>query len=313
MPILKPRRLPRNAHLAILSPASIPSPEKVFAGIAALQALGYRTTLYPSALKAGPLNYAGTMHERLADLHAAFADPSIDAILCTRGGWGTAELLPHLDLDLIRANPKPYLGYSDHTSIQAYLQQQLGLVAFYAPMCAADFSRPEGPDLSSWTHALTGSPSWTLGPAEGLRLLKPGPIATGQFLGGCLSIYLEALATPYAPAVPSRPTILFFEDIGAHPYQWDRHLLHLQYAGHLDTAQAIILGDMSQNVAPEDYDLLDRTILHRLYAFPGPIAIGLRSGHVDTANVTLPLGIQATLNSSDPTNPCLTFLEPSVL
>ncbi len=287
----------------------MPAPDKVWAGRAALEALGYRTTLYPSALRGGLLNYAGTMRERLDDLHAAFRDPSVDGILCTRGGWGTAELLPYLDVELIRAHPKPYLGYSDHTSLQTYLLDAVGLVTFYAPMCAADFSQAEGPDLASWRHALSGSGTWTLGAAEGLRVLKPGPVATGQFLGGCLSIYLEGLATPYAPAVPTRPAILFFEDIGAHPYQWDRHLLHLQYAGYLERAQAIIFGDMSQNVPAEDYDLLDRTILHRLGDFAGPVAIGLRSGHVDGGNVTLPLGIQA---SFDPAGPSLTFLESAV-
>ena len=287
----------------------MPAPEKVQAGRAALEALGYRTTLSPHALRGGLLNYAGTMRERLEDLHAAFADPSVDGILCTRGGWGTAELLPYLDLDLIRAHPKPYFGYSDHTSVQTYLLDAVGLVTFYAPMCATDFSRAGGPDLASWTHALSGSGTWTLGAGEGLRLLKPGPVATGQILGGCLSIYLESFATPYAPAVPTRPAILFFEDIGAHPYQWDRHLLHLQYAGYLERAQAIIFGDMSQNVSAADYDLLDRTILHRLGDFAGPVAIGLRSGHVDGGNVTLPLGIQARF---DPGAPSLTFLEPAV-
>ena len=106
VPILKPFPLKAGAHLAILSPASTPINEKVQSGIAALGSLGYRTTLYPYALTKGPLYFAGTAEQRLADLHAAFADPTIDAILCTRGGWGSAVLLPHLNLDLIRANPQ---------------------------------------------------------------------------------------------------------------------------------------------------------------------------------------------------------------
>ncbi len=86
--------------------------------MARLQGLGYRTTVGAHALDSGPLYYAGTAMDRVADLHAAFADPTVDGILCTRGGWGSAELLPLLDAELIRANPKVFVGYSDVTSLQ---------------------------------------------------------------------------------------------------------------------------------------------------------------------------------------------------
>jgi muramoyltetrapeptide carboxypeptidase len=305
--LLKPKPLEPGAHLAIVSPASTPKPERVEAGAAALEALGYRTTILPHALTRGPLYYAGTIAERLADLHEAFADPTYDAILCTRGGWGSAELLPHLDLNLIRNNPKPFLGYSDHTSLHAYLLQQLNLITFYAPMCAADFARPNGHDPASWTYALTGAEDWSITQAQGLRTLKPGPISRGQMRGGCLSIYTESLGTPYAPIPPHHPTILFLEDIGTKPYQWDRYLVHLRYAGHLAHAQAIVFGDMSQNVPPEEEPYLEQALLHNLRDFPGPIAIGLRSGHVDAPNVTLPLGIEVELDLTG--EPRLTYLE----
>jgi muramoyltetrapeptide carboxypeptidase len=309
--LLRPRPLPSNAHLAILSPASTPKPEKVEKGIEALQSLGYRTTLYPHALTQGPLYYAGTAAQRLEDLHAAFADPAIDAILCTRGGWGSAELLPRLDLDLIRRNPKPFLGYSDHTSLHTWLLQSIGLVTFYAPMAAADFSRPHGHDPASWTYALTGTTPWSLTENAGLRTLRPGR-ATGQLRGGCLSIYTESLGTPYAPTPADHPTILFLEDIGTKPYQWDRYLVHLRYAGHLAPATGIVFGDMSQNVPEEEQSFLEQAILHSLADFVGPIAIGLRSGHVDAPNITLPLGIQAELDLTDHSAPRLTLLESAV-
>ena len=308
--LLKPKALPANAHFALVSPASTPKPEKVQQGMEALHQLGYRTTLFPHALDQGPLYYAGRMEDRLRDLHEAFANPAYDAVLCTRGGWGSAELLPHLDLDLIRRNPKPFLGYSDHTSLHAYLFRELGLVTFYAPMCAADFSRPHGHDPASWAHALTGTSPWSLTEQDGLRILRPGT-ATGQLLGGCLSIYNESLGTPYAPAPPTEPTILFLEDIGTKPYQWDRSLVHLRYAGHLAQATGIVFGDMSQNVPADEHEYLEQAILHALADFEGPIAIGLRSGHVDAPNITLPLGIQATLDLTS--TPRLTYLESAVL
>jgi len=307
--ILKPKALPQGARFAIVSPASTPRPDKVEQGITALHALGYRTTLFPHALDKGPLYYAGNAAHRLADLHEAFANPDYDAVLCTRGGWGSAELLPHLDLAMIADNPKPFLGYSDHTSLHAYLLKTIGLVTFYAPMCAADFSRPDGYDPASWGHALGGSSNWSLTAEDGLKMLRPG-YAQGQLVGGCLSIYNEALGTPYAPALPDGPTILFLEDIGTKPYQWDRYLVHLRYAGHLEKAHGIVFGDMSQNVPEAEYALLEKAILHALAEFKGPIAIGLRSGHVDAPNITLPLGIQAELDLT--AAPRLTYLESAL-
>jgi muramoyltetrapeptide carboxypeptidase len=132
-----------------------------------------------------------------------------------------------------------------------------------------------------------------VGAAEGLRVLKPG-VAEGVFDGGCLSIFVEAVGTPYAPEVSEG--ILFLEDIGTKPYQWDRQLLHLRYAGQLDGVKGIVLGDMTQCVPAEDQELLERAILHALRDFAGPVGIGLRSGHVGAGNVTLPLGAQARLD-----------------
>ena len=137
----KPAALRPGATLAVISPASTPKRELVERGVAELEALGYNVKLGNSALAGGPLYYAGTLAERLKDLHAAFADRSVDGILCTRGGWGTAELLPHLDLALIRANPKAFVGYSDHTSLHSWFQGEANLTSFYAPMVASDFAR----------------------------------------------------------------------------------------------------------------------------------------------------------------------------
>jgi muramoyltetrapeptide carboxypeptidase len=305
----RPKALQPGATLAVVSPASTPKPELVEQGRARLEELGYRTVLGEHALGRGPLYYAGTKEERIADLHAAFADPAVDGIVCTRGGWGSAELLPHLDVELIRANPKPFIGYSDHTSLHCWLRERANLVSFYGPMCAADFGRANGVDLASWNHALGESATWSLGAADGLRVLRAGT-AEGVFDGGCLSIYAEAIGTPFAPLSPAG--ILFLEDIGTKPYQWDRMLLHLRYAGLLEGVQGIVFGDMRQCVSAEENELLERAILHALGDFAGPIAIGLRSGHVSAPNVTLPLGVRARLDLAEAENPRLHFLEAAV-
>lgn len=308
--LVKPRALREGATLAVLSPASAARRELVERGIEHLHALGHRTVTGAHALDSGPLYYAGTREQRVNDLHAAFADPAIDGIICTRGGWGSAELLPYLDAALVRANPKVFIGYSDHTSLHSWLQKEAELVTYYAPMVAADFARDGGVDLVSWRHCFGGDASWALGAAEGIRVLRAGS-AEGRLAGGCLSIFAEALGTPFAPEV-AEGSILFLEDIGTKPYQWDRMLLHLRYAGLLQRARGIVFGDMRQCVAAEEGDLLERAILHSLRDFEGPIAIGLRCGHVDGANVTLPLGVRVRLDMTEAEGPRLRFLEAAV-
>jgi len=295
--------------LAIVSPASTPREELVRQGMERLEAMGYEPVLFPHALDRGPLYYAGTLEDRLADFHAAFADASIDGIVCTRGGWGSAELLPHLDAALIRANPKIFVGYSDHTSLHCWLRNEVNLVSFYAPMVASDFGRVDGVDEASWRHTFEGDAPWGLGAEDGLRVLRPG-IAEGQLRGGCISIFTEALGTPYAPR--AEECILFLEDIGTKPYQWDRMLVHLRHSGLLQQVRGVVFGDMGQCVPASEEEHIERVILHALRDFSGPIAIGLRSGHVHAPNITLPLGVRVRLDCMDAENPGIHFLEAAV-
>ena len=224
----KPRTLRKGSVLGVVSPASAAVAEKVWAGCAALEAVGYGVKVFPHALDRGPLYYAGRVEDRVADLHAAFADPEVDAVICTRGGWGSAELLPYLDAGLIGGSGKAFLGYSDHTSLHTWLGQRCGVVSFQAPMVAADWSKPGGVDLASWAAALGGVGEWSVG---GLRTLQAGE-AEGVLFGGCLAILAEGLGTPYGVRAPGG--VLFLEDIGVKPYQWDRMLVHLRFAGVLD-------------------------------------------------------------------------------
>jgi muramoyltetrapeptide carboxypeptidase len=294
-PLQRPK-LKQGSRIAIVSPASAAKPELVEQGRAALEAYGYEPIVMPHALDRGPLYYAGTAADRAADLHAAFADPTFDGILCTRGGWGSAELLPLLDASLIRANPKVFVGYSDHTSIHIFLWNECHLPSFYAPMVAADWSNPNGVDDRTWRAALQAEAPWSVGSNDGLRALAPGR-AEGRLLGGCLSILAESLGTPFAFRITG-PTILFLEDINTKPYQWDRMLNHLRLAGVLANVRGIIFGDTSANIDPNELDLLEASCLHALRDFTGPIAIGLRSGHVANQNRSLPLGSWVTMDQA---------------
>ena len=296
MSVTRPQ-LRKGSRVAVVSPASAARPELVHAGMEQMRLFGYEPVLMPHALARGPLYYAGTAEERAGDLHSAFADRSLEGIVCTRGGWGSAELLPLLDRDRIRANAKVFVGYSDHTSLQTFFWQECGLPSFYAPMVAADWSQAGGVDEPSWRAALETTGAYELNGGDGLRTLRGGE-AGGRLLGGCLAMIEAGLGTPWAFR-PAEPCILYLEDIGVKPYQWDRMLQHLRFAGVLEQVQGIVFGDMSANVPAQEMALLEAACLHALQGFPGPIAIGLRCGHVSPGNRSIVLGAEASLRCGD--------------
>jgi muramoyltetrapeptide carboxypeptidase len=306
---IAPAALQSGDAVRLISPASWFDPQKVQAGMNTLRTLGYKPELAKHALARHGQYSAGTTAQRLDDLHAAFADPSVRAIICNRGGYGSAELLPGLDLELIRANPKILIGCSDISSIATWLHDRTGLIVFHGPMAAGDFARDNGIDLSSWHSALSQEKPWQLGAEACLRTLKPGH-AKGKFYGGCLAMLVASVGTPYE--IETQGTILFLEDIGVKPYQIERMLLQLRLAGKLDNVGGIIFGSMLDCVQPgAPADLLDAVLLRTLADFPGPVAIGLRSGHVTERNITVPIGVEAQLDLT--ATPALTFIQPAVL
>ena len=306
--LLKVPAVPSNAHVAVVSPASTPQPERVERGLNALGALGYEPEKAEHILARGPLYFAGTPAMRLSDLHHAFADDQVRAIFTTRGGYGSNYLLEEMDLDLIGESPKPFIGYSDLTALHLWMLDQIHLPAFHGPMLSADFAREDGVHLPSLQAALAGKP-YTLGTQEGLRPLHPGR-ARGTLYGGCLSIIVALLGTPYEPQTEGK--LLFLEDVNAKPYQIDRMLWQLGQAGKLEGVRGIVFGEMLDCVSPgAPADLLDEVILHALEDFKGPIAIGLRSGHVSRQNVTLTFGVEAVLKVAGDVNLHLT--EPAVV
>jgi muramoyltetrapeptide carboxypeptidase len=309
--LIMPPSVAPGAAISIVAPASSAKPERVERGLAALCALGYAPAPAPNALERGPLYFAGTPEQRLADLHTAFADPGTSAIMCLRGGYGSNYLLDGLDLETIAAHPKPFFGYSDLTGTQLRLLDESGLPVFHGPMLAADFYLQDGVHLPSFRAALAGEP-YSVGADEGLRILKPAATPApvrGTLYGGCLSIVASLLGTPWEPSTEG--TLLFLEDTGVKPYQIDRFIWQLRSARKLDGVTGIIFGEMLDCISPgAETDLLDKAILSALDGFTGPIAIGLRSGHVSRQNVTLTFGVEAELTFTEEAQ--LRLLEPAV-
>jgi muramoyltetrapeptide carboxypeptidase len=306
-PLLRLNPIPDRADIAVVSPASFAQPERVEQGMDRLRQLGFSPRLQSNAQTRGPLYFAGSPQQRLADLHAAFADPETSIVAALRGGYGSNYLLDSLDLTLIAQHAKPFFAYSDMTALQLRLLDQLGLPAFHGPMVAADFYLDDGVHLESLQSALAGRPYW-LGSAEGLRTLRPGN-ARGTLYGGCLSILAALIGTPWEPETEGK--LLFIEDVGGKPYQLDRMLWQLRHAGKLNGVRGIVFGEMLDCNSPgAPAGLLENAILSALDGLDIPIALGLRSGHVSRQNVTLIFGVEAELQAGDEAR--LTLLQPAV-
>jgi muramoyltetrapeptide carboxypeptidase len=305
--LLKPPAVAPGDAISVIAPSSYALPERAGRGIDALRKLGYDPRPGKHTHSRGPLFFAGSAAQRLADFHAAFTSKSTRMVASLRGGYGSNYLLDKIDLQLIALHPKPFFAYSDLTGIQLMLLDKLGLPAFHGPMVAADFDSEDGVHLASFRAALAGRP-FALGAAEGLRTLKRGA-ASGVLYGGCLSILAALVGTPFEPRTEGK--ILFLEDTGVKPYQVDRLLWQLRQAGKFRRARGIVFGEMTDCVsAGAPTDLLEQTIMQVFRDIDVPIAIGLRSGHVSRQNVTLTFGIKAELDLSQ--EPQLRLLEPAV-
>lgn len=300
-----------GAGVSVVAPAASAKVELATRGLDRLRELGFQPRFGRHAFEKGPLYFAGTSAQRLEDLHTGFADPGIGFVACLRGGYGSNYLLDGLDLELIRKRPKPFFGYSDLTGIQLHLLDRLGLPVFHGPMVAADFAIEKGVHLPSFHSAIEGVP-YCLGSAEGLRPLKTGPAlrpVRGILYGGCLSILVSLIGTPFEPQTEGK--LLFLEDVNAKPYQIDRMLWQLREAGKLKGVRGIVFGEMLNCTSPgASAKLLDEVILRVFEDFDGPIAIGLRSGHVSHENVTLTFGVEAELRIDEEAT--LDLIEPAV-
>jgi len=289
---VKPLALRPGDTVGIVAPASNVKQSELEAGCDALRQAGYRPFYFDSVLEQD-LYFAGSVERRARELEEMFLRDDVRAIVCARGGYGSNYLLRELDLEKIRAHPKIFVGYSDLTTLLTYLHDAAGLVTFHGPMAAKDWSHENGVDLASWQAAVSATMPWDVPMAAGVTGLVDGE-AEGVLYGGCLSLLVASLGTPYE--IKTGGTILFLEDVAAKPYQIDRMLMQLKLAGLLDAVRGIVFGEMLDCVqtANQGYTLQDVVI--RIVGDLGiPVAFGVKSGHVTSGNITLPFGVRAKL------------------
>ncbi|HRI43133.1 MAG TPA: LD-carboxypeptidase [Fimbriimonadaceae bacterium] len=300
----KPRAIEPPAVIRVVSPASPIAEEKLQRGLQRLREAGYRIELAAHALDSDAY-LAGSDTDRAADFEAAFLDPRVDAVYCSRGGYGCAKLLPYLDLDAIAATGKMFLGFSDITTLHLALNRR-GLATLYAPM-ALSFSIERAPWVhESFFNALAGETRTPVAAPPG-RTLVPGN-AEGIVTGGCLCLLTDSIGTPDALDVTDR--ILLIEDVDEHPHRVDAMLTHLIQAGIIQKAVGIVIGEMTSTDEKTDASIGGKPwreiVAERLIPLGLPCVIDYPFGHAKNM-LTMPLGIRARLDAEAGT---LTYLEP---
>ena len=293
---VKPRALRAGDTVGIVAPASNIQRSLLEAGSRALSELGYKPFYLPSILEQ-ELYFAGPVERRVRELEEMFQRDEVRAIICARGGYGCNYLIPALNLEKIREHPKIVVGYSDITSLLSFFADACRMVTFHGPMITKDFSEAGHVHLASWSAAVSGAGAqWEI-PTEGVTVLEAGK-AEGILYGGCLSMLVASLGTPYE--IETDGTILFIEDVAAKPFQIDRMLMQLKLAGKLSKVRGIVFGEMLDCVQhpAQDYTLHD--VVKRVVGdLEIPVAFGLPSGHVSRPNITLPISVRATLVVED--------------
>jgi len=306
---IKPPALQPGDNIGIVAPASSFKREEFDAGCEALKRMGYKP-VYDEDIFDRDSYFAGSTARRTRELEQMFARDDIKAIVCARGGYGSNYLLQSLDIQEITANPKIFVGYSDQTTLLTHLCDAANLLTFHGPMVAKDFAKSDGVDVQSWQSAVSGAENWRLDfdLSSGVKPLNIGS-AEGVLYGGCLSMLVASLGTPYE--IRTEGTILFIEDIATKPFQIDRMLMHLKLAGKLKGVRGIIFGEMLDCIqAPNQPYTLEEVVMRVIGDLNVPVAYGLRSGHVSRQNITLPIGVSVLLNVGD-AGVTLEFLEPA--
>ncbi len=311
------RPLPPGGTIGVPAPASpYDTRSDLLRGVEWWEARGYRVKLAGSALASNDY-VAGDPEARAADVNSMFADPDVDVVQSLQGGFGSAQTISHLDFDLIAANPKPFVGYSDITALHVAIRQSTGLATFYGYGLVGMGSK-EGTEFSRerLVNVLTGD-----GRGEApkdpddpfVRALRGGSV-TAPLVGGCLWLLLQTMGTPWE--VDLDGTIFFFEDYYAFPYYVDGMLTQLAHAGKLDRVRGVVVGDMEKcewSDQPADGGWpRERTIEDVLEAHLEPLGVpvlyGLPLRHGKHL-ATIPLGVEATLDADART---LTIEEPAL-
>lgn len=288
---LKPNRLKEGDTIGLVAPAGIIFDGEEFNRMrSVLEEMGFKVKFGEHVRKRHGY-FSGEDIERAEDLNRMFADDDVNGIIAVRGGWGCARILPYLDFEMIRKNPKVYSGFSDNTTLHLAILAYSGLVTFHGPMGNSAWS-----DLTRkyFREVLVEGNLPVMESKSEVKTIKDG-LAQGSLIGGNLSILNTSLGTPYQPDL--RGGILFLEDIGESSYKIDRMLTHLKQAGMMDDLAGFVFGkctNCSDGTRPTF--TLEEVLKQHIEPLGIPAIYGADISHEED-NFTLPMGLQAELNA----------------
>jgi muramoyltetrapeptide carboxypeptidase len=291
---VKPQRLRPGDTIGVVAPASNIKQEMFTAGVEELRRLGYRLK-YNDSITSFTRYTAGTVERRSAELNQMLLDPEVNAVFAARGGYGSMHLLELLDPQLQSTPPKIVMGYSDITALLIALYQKYSWVTFHGPMVAKDFAGGESHyDRDSFSNVLTRASAAGALDCSNTTVLWKGK-ARGRLLGGCLPLVVSLIGTPWE--LETEGSILFLEDMATKPFQLDRMITQLRLAGKFRNVCGIVFGEMAGCLQHPNQGYRLEEVLSDLTADLGvPVLFGLRSGHSEVGNITLPLGVEVFLD-----------------
>lgn len=315
--IIRPKALEIGDKVALVSPASnVTDLLDVYRAQEICDKLGLNSIMPKSIVKTASGYKTRSADERIDELHQAFADKSIRAIFCIRGGFGSAELLDKLDYNLIKRNPKIISGYSDITALLTGINKMTGLVTFHSPVMLSNFDEVTYNSFqkmlfSSSAYGVLKNPESTDIRSTNPTIVINDGTAKGELVGGNLSLITSLIGTPYQ--IETDGKILFLEDVGEAPYRLERMLTQMRLAGMIDKLKGVVIGKCDDCTAGSSQSSWDRSELEVYnYIFAGmnyPVFYGLLFGHTST-QLTIPIGIEAEMNSEKGT---LNILESAVI
>jgi|HubBroStandDraft_6_1064221.scaffolds.fasta_scaffold145757_2 muramoyltetrapeptide carboxypeptidase len=293
-PIARPPALKAGDTVGVVSLAAAVERGALGRGLELIHAIGFHPRVSAHVLNRDDI-LAGTDRQRADELQAFFADPDIRAIFVARGGYGSGRILPLLDFEALALTPKPLIGFSDLTFLLNPMVERARMVAFHGPMLAIEHAIEER-NRRSFEHLrkiLVGELNRF--EMEAPHVIHPG-LAEAELMGGCLSIVVAMLATPYAPNLDGK--ILFLEEVGERAYRIDRMLVQLRQSGMLGRCAGIVFGAIRPFGGEEnEARMIQRFITEQTAGLEIPVLFGIDAGHF-TNNLTLPFGVRCRIDTS---------------
>ncbi|MBM6875366.1 S66 peptidase family protein [Fusobacterium mortiferum] len=283
------KKLKKGDTIGIIAPASCTTYEKVLEAKKNIEDMGYQVILGECTKKQW-YSYAGTDEERAEEINSFFADKNIDAIICMRGGYGCNRLIELLDFEVIKRNPKIFVGYSDITTLHIALNGKANLITFHGPMAVSNFTGNYNRDTyENFIEMLSNSKDEQSikNIIKELKVLNEGR-AKGKLVGGNLATLIATLGTEYD--LDYNGKILFLEDVGEKTYKIDRFLNQLKKHGVFEKIEGLVLGDFKNCIQDSEKDMTLLEVFQNYFKeLKKPVIYNFESGHSEPM-LTLPLG-----------------------